>query len=68
MHELSIAENLLEIVLNAAHGNQAKQVKTIHMEIGELSCVQEDCLRFAFEVLSKAIYAAIPAQEADSQR
>lgn len=53
MHELSITENILEIVLKHAKDSEAKEVKTIHLVIGQLSSVVDDCVQFYWDIISK---------------
>ncbi len=52
MHELSLAESALELVTEAARRDGCTRVRVVRMEIGALSCVEVDALRFAFEVAS----------------
>ncbi|MFC1614084.1 hydrogenase maturation nickel metallochaperone HypA [Gemmatimonadota bacterium] len=52
MHELSITENILEIVeRNLAEGGYTR-LTGITLRVGLLASVDEDALRFAFEVLT----------------
>lgn len=53
MHELSLAENLLQIIEDAAHEQQFTQVRTVFLEIGQLTCVEPESLRFYFEIVTK---------------
>jgi hydrogenase nickel incorporation protein HypA/HybF len=53
MHELSIAQSVLEAVqAEAARHPGAKPMK-IGLKIGELAAVDPDALQFAFEVLTR---------------
>jgi hydrogenase nickel incorporation protein HypA/HybF len=57
MHELSIAQSLLEVVeKEAAPFNKAK-VTLIKLRVGKLSGVVPDALRFAFEIIRKGSVA-----------
>jgi hydrogenase nickel incorporation protein HypA/HybF len=57
MHELSIAQSMLEIVeKEAAPFNKAK-VTLIKLRIGKFSGVVPDALRFAFEIIRKGSVA-----------
>lgn len=49
--------NLLDVVAGAAEREGGGPVRTIHLRIGELSGVNEDALRFAFDVLSRGTVA-----------
>lgn len=51
MHELGIAQAALQHVLAQAKGAGAKSVGRIVLRIGELSGVDPDSLRFAFEAI-----------------
>ncbi|MGQ9615645.1 MAG: hydrogenase maturation nickel metallochaperone HypA/HybF [Spirochaetota bacterium] len=53
MHELSIAEALLDLIQKRAACEGIKKVYEINLKIGEFSGVFIDSLRFAFEMLSK---------------
>lgn len=52
MHELSLAESALELIVDAARREGAVRVRRVRLEIGMLSCVETGALRFAFEVAS----------------
>jgi len=53
MHELSICQSLLDIVLDTARKNDATRVSRVNVEIGELRGVVPDSLTFYFEFLTK---------------
>jgi hydrogenase nickel incorporation protein HypA/HybF len=53
MHELSIAEELLQIIEKRASEEGIRSVERINLRIGEYSGIFPDSLEFAFEVLSK---------------
>jgi hydrogenase nickel incorporation protein HypA/HybF len=59
MHEMSIAQSILEVVQQYTKGNdQAKdanapRVKSVHLKIGEMAGVVPESLRFCFEVASE---------------
>ena len=53
MHELSITQNILDIVLDKAKAADAKKVTRINLVIGELSGVVSDCVQFYFDFLKK---------------
>lgn len=48
MHELSLCENIVQMIEEQAQQHHFKQVKTIYLEIGRLSCVEADAMLFAF--------------------
>lgn len=49
MHELSLCEQVLELIQQQAGSQQFKQVKTVCLEIGKLSCVEAEAMRFCFD-------------------
>ncbi|MCK9451803.1 MAG: hydrogenase maturation nickel metallochaperone HypA [Bacteroidales bacterium] len=49
MHELSIAMQIVEIVEEEARKHDSAQVSAVHLEIGTLSGVEPDALKFAME-------------------
>jgi hydrogenase nickel incorporation protein HypA/HybF len=53
MHELSIAEELLQIITKKAALVGIGKIERINLKIGEFSGVLPDALVFAFEMLSK---------------
>ena len=53
MHEISLLENILEILEDHAKSQEFNRVKKISLEIGKLSCVEPDALRFGFDVVMK---------------
>jgi hydrogenase nickel incorporation protein HypA/HybF len=53
MHEMAIAESMLQIVESTARGNGAAQVKVVCLEIGALSHVAPEALRFCFDAVTR---------------
>ncbi|HUK03900.1 MAG TPA: hydrogenase maturation nickel metallochaperone HypA [Burkholderiales bacterium] len=53
MHELSLAQSVVEIVEEAARREGAARVESVRLEIGELSHVEPESLAFAFEVAAR---------------
>jgi hydrogenase nickel incorporation protein HypA/HybF len=49
--------NLLAIVDRAARAEGGGPVRVVHLKIGEMAGVNEDALRFAFEVMAKGTAA-----------
>ncbi len=58
MHELSIAEDLIQLVEDTARRESARRVKTVVIEIGRLSTVEPDALAFAFDEVKRGGLAA----------
>ncbi|MGH7972007.1 MAG: hydrogenase maturation nickel metallochaperone HypA, partial [Limisphaerales bacterium] len=61
MHELSIMDSALTMVLERAQQAGAKRVHLVRLRIGALSGVVPDALQFAFEAL-------VPGTLAESAR
>ena len=66
MHELAIAEGMLEIVEAAAKRNDARRVGAIRLEIGALSCVDPAALRFCFDAVTRGSIAEGAQLEIDT--
>lgn len=52
MHELSLAASLLESLEQASAQHHFTQVKRLFVEVGELSCVEREALRFALQSIA----------------
>ncbi len=57
MHEMTVAAELVRILVDAATGADARQVVGARIRIGALSCINPDALRFGFEALSRETLA-----------
>ncbi len=66
MHELSIAESLLEIVSEEARKHGLQQIKTIRLQIGEFAAVVPESLTFCFDLVSRDTIAAGAVLEIES--
>ncbi len=53
MHELSLAESIVQLIEDAAIEQQFTQVKTVWLEVGQLACVEQESLRFFFDVVTE---------------
>ncbi|MFA6163219.1 MAG: hydrogenase maturation nickel metallochaperone HypA [Methylobacter sp.] len=53
MHELSLLENVREILENHALKQNFSRVTKVTLEIGKLSSIEPDALRFGFDVVMK---------------
>jgi hydrogenase nickel incorporation protein HypA/HybF len=51
MHELSLCESVLQILEQQAEAQQYRKVKTVWLEIGALSGVEIEALRFSFDIV-----------------
>ena len=57
MHELSVTESIVGIVVRHAQGAQAKRVLRIHLALGELSSIVDDSVQFYFDFVSQGTLA-----------
>ena len=53
MHEMSLAEGIRGIVVDAAAKGNFTRVKSVVLEIGALSSVEVEALRFCFDVVMR---------------
>jgi hydrogenase nickel incorporation protein HypA/HybF len=57
MHEMSLAEGVLQIIEDAARAQGFEKVKTVFLEIGWLSSVEPDAMAFCFDAVSRGTIA-----------
>ncbi|TXI18612.1 MAG: hydrogenase maturation nickel metallochaperone HypA [Nitrosomonas sp.] len=57
MHEMSLAENIVQLIEEAARQQSFTIVKTVWLEIGQLACVEQASLRFYFDVVTQGSIA-----------
>ncbi len=57
MHELSITQSMLDLVLEQAKEAGAKEVKKINLVVGGMTGVVEECVQFYFNFLGKGTIA-----------
>lgn len=57
MHELSIMENILKIVLSYAEKNDVRQVMAIRLQIGKLSDLEDEWVQRYFDFVSMGTVA-----------
>lgn len=53
MHELSIAQSIISIAENAAPKDHTAHITSVGLEIGELSGIEIESLRFAMSLIKK---------------
>ncbi|HWQ61845.1 MAG TPA: hydrogenase maturation nickel metallochaperone HypA [Negativicutes bacterium] len=58
MHEMAIAQGILDIVLEAASQNDAATVLCIKLQVGEMTEVEPEALTFCFAALAAGTAAA----------
>jgi hydrogenase nickel incorporation protein HypA/HybF len=66
MHEMALAESMLEIVESAARKHGASRVSAVRLEIGALSHVAVDALRFCFDAVTRGSLAEGARLEIDA--
>ncbi len=58
MHELSITQNIVDIVVEHATRAKAERVTAIHLVIGNLTGFVDESIQFCFDMLSPGTIAA----------
>ena len=53
MHEMSIAQSMLDIILQESLNHKVNRVLSVALKVGELSAVEAESLRFCFELVSQ---------------
>ncbi len=51
MHEVSIANSIIETVQNLAPKGENEYVSTVQLKVGQLSSIEIDALRFSFDII-----------------
>lgn len=57
MHEMSLAEGVLQIIEDQAAKSGFSRVKTVWLEIGALSGVETEAMRFCFDAVTRGSVA-----------
>ena len=57
MHELSVTQSILEISLEYAQRNQAKQIVAIYLRVGEVTDFNDEWIQRYFDFVSKGTIA-----------
>ncbi len=58
MHELPVTESILKVALTHAQKNHAQKITAIHLQVGELSDLEDEWMQRYFDYLSKDSIAA----------
>ena len=58
MHEMALAESVLQIIEHAARREGLRCVRAIWLEIGQLSSVEPEAMRFCFDAVAGDSIAA----------
>ncbi len=53
MHEMSIALNIIDIVSSEARKNNSEKINEVEVEIGQLSGVELESLKFSLDIAKK---------------
>lgn len=57
MHEMSLAESVLEIIEGSAREQDFRRVRRVVLEIGQLAAVEPDAMRFCFDAVMRGTLA-----------
>jgi hydrogenase nickel incorporation protein HypA/HybF len=57
MHEMSLAEGVLQLIEDAAGQQAFTKVRTVWLEIGQLSGVEPEAMRFCFDSVTRGSIA-----------
>lgn len=52
MHEMSLAENMLQIIEGAAREQNFRRVRCVTLEVGRLAAVEPDAMHFCFDAVT----------------
>lgn len=58
MHEMSIAQSLLDLVLEEGQKHKLRRVSTVIVQVGALAALVPDSLQFCWELLTRHTMAA----------
>ena len=53
MHEISLCEGILQVLESEANKQGFSKVKTVWLEVGELSSIEPEAMLFGFEVVTR---------------
>jgi hydrogenase nickel incorporation protein HypA/HybF len=53
MHEMSLAEGVLQLIEDAALSQGFSRVKTVWLEIGQLAAVEPEAMHFCFDAVTR---------------
>jgi hydrogenase nickel incorporation protein HypA/HybF len=58
MHEMSLAEGVLQLIEDAARAQRFSRVTTVWLEIGQLAGVEVEAMKFCFDAVTRDSIAA----------
>ena len=53
MHEMSIAQNMINIIQEEMRKRHSNTLKSVHLRVGTMSAVVPDSLSFCFDLITK---------------
>jgi hydrogenase nickel incorporation protein HypA/HybF len=68
MHEVSVAEAILDIAHRAASGHPGARIARVNVTVGALAHIDDEALRFAFDVLKEGTASSGAALEIERER
>jgi hydrogenase nickel incorporation protein HypA/HybF len=66
VHELSIAQSLLDIIVDESNRHKLARIKTVRLRVGALAAVVPESLRFCFDLVSRDTPASGAAIEIET--
>ena len=57
MHEMSLAESMLGLIEDCALREGGQRIRTVRLEIGKLSAVEPEAMRFCFDAVTRGTLA-----------
>ncbi len=57
MHEMSLAEGVLQLIEDSARKQEFSKVSTVWLEIGQLSGVEVEAMKFCFDAVTRGSVA-----------
>lgn len=57
MHEMALAESVLDLIEDCLLREGGKRIKTVRLEIGKLSAVEPEAMRFCFDAVARGTLA-----------
>ncbi len=57
MHEMSIAQGIVDIAIDIANEHNSQEIKAIHLQLGVMAGVVEESLLFCFAAITKGTIA-----------
>ena len=57
MHEMSLAEGVLQLIEDSARQEEFSKVTTVWLEIGQLAGVEVEAMRFCFDAVTRGSLA-----------